>query len=60
MSVYNECPFCGEDKNFQLRVLGNIKPVKAWVECLNCHAEGPLAHLEADAVARWNMGSRKK
>ena len=43
------CPFCGERRG------ATYKGYKWWrVECATCHAEGPEADTEPEAVAAWN------
>lgn len=52
VTLLEPCPFCGgyDVKSVISEYLNNM----AWVECLNCEAEGPSFKLEATAIAAWN------
>lgn len=47
----HRCPFCSGTVTVASRISG-----RSWIECVTCHARGPSAKSEADAVERWNLG----
>lgn len=48
------CPFCGSGQLECLEI-----NVEAWmVECIDCHATGPIARSETLSVTGWNRRHR--
>ncbi len=52
MSNRKSCPFCGSEQTITWHIGHYDKP---WVnECCKCHALGPHAATEQEAVELWN------
>ena len=50
MSILESCPFCGSQ-----HVESSEVDINGWmVECMDCHATGPIDRTEAIAVTAWN------
>lgn len=44
-----QCPFCGT-----FNVIIHTERLGAWIECLNCGAQGPFTYGDMNAVKAWN------
>jgi hypothetical protein len=49
------CPFCQSDNLGIVFKRNNLGVDWHWVECLDCHAEGPKDLGESGAVEGWNI-----
>jgi Lar family restriction alleviation protein len=55
MAILESCPFCGSQ-----HVESNEVDINGWmVECMDCHATGPIGRTEALSVAEWNRRHRQ-
>ena len=48
------CPFCAEETT--LNVVQESSP---YVDCMSCHASGPIGDSVQEAVEAWNTRKRK-
>jgi Lar family restriction alleviation protein len=50
MVILESCPFCGSQ-----HVESSEVDINGWmVECMDCHATGPIGRTEALSVTAWN------
>lgn len=55
MAILESCPFCGSQHAKSSEV-----DINGWmVECMDCHATGPMGRTEALSVTAWNRRHRQ-
>jgi len=54
------CPFCRNKDLFSIPIDSRFGNDVKYVECLDCHAHGPLATTDEEAVKAWNKRTYDK
>lgn len=55
--TFHFCYFCG---NENVSMKSSESRDRFWAHCSCCHAEGPIANTQEDAVRFWNVPSEKR